>query len=593
MKHKRTAAGVAGAAALSVILAACGGSSSGGSGSAASSSSSGGGSTKAEFNAAVGKVFNPSDAKGGTLRFANSGDWDSLDPADTYYAYSWNFIRLYGRTLVMFASAPGKDGAKLVPDLAETLGVPSDGGKTWTNKLRKGVKFEDGTPVTSKDVKYDVERSLDKDTFPNGPTYYNDSLDLQGYTSPYKDTSPDKLGLKAIDTPDDSTIVFHLKAPFSGFDYFAQLPSTIPVPKAKDTGTKYKEHVVSSGPYMFQTNNLGKDLTLVRNPNWDPATDPNRKALPDKITVQLNVNADDIDNRLLSGSLDVDIAGTGVQPATQPRILTDAAKKANADAAIVARTWYTSVNGDVAPLTNADCRKAVLFAADKTGYQRAYGGSTGGEIATNLLPPVVTGAQQFDPYNAKAKPAGDVDSAKAALAKCGQPNGFATNISYRAERPKEKATAESLQQSLAKVGIKLTLKPYPAGDYYKLYAGKPAFAKANGLGLMVSGWGADWPDGYGFLDQIVDSRVIHAAGNSNLTVKDPAVDTLVDKALATTDAVARDGIWVDIDKKVMDDAFILPGVWAKGLLYRSPTLTNVFVTDGFQMYDYLALGVKQ
>ncbi|HEY6798493.1 MAG TPA: ABC transporter substrate-binding protein [Kineosporiaceae bacterium] len=597
MRHKRTAVGAAGAATLAVILAACGGSgggtSGGSSGSSASGSSAGGSSGKAEFNAAVGKVYNASDAKGGTLRFANSGDWDSLDPADTYYAYSWDFVRLFGRSLVMFASAPGKDGAKLVPDLAESLGAPSDGGKTWTYKLRKGVKFEDGTVVTSKDVKYAVERSLDKDTFPNGPTYFNDSLDLQGYTSPYKDTSADKLALKAIDTPDDNTIVFHLKAPFSGFDYFAQLPSTIPVPRAKDTGTKYKEHVVATGPYMFETNNPGKDFSLVRNPNWDPATDPNRKALPDKITVQLNVNAEDIDNRLLAGDLDVDIAGTGVQPATQPRILADAAKKANADSALVARLWYTAVNGDVAPLDNIHCRKAVQYAADKTGYQRAYGGTTGGEIATNLMPPVISGAEQFDDYNAKASPSGDLEKAKSELQQCGQPNGFATNISYRAERPKEKAVAESLQQSLAKVGIKLTVKPYPTGDYFKLYAGKPAFAKANGLGLMVSGWGADWPDGYGFLEQIVDSRVIHAAGNTNLTVKDPAVDALIDKALGTTDTAAREKTWVDIDKKVMDDAFILPGVWAKGLLYRPPTLTNVFVTDGFQMYDYLALGVKK
>ncbi len=227
-------------------------------------------------------VHNPSDATGGTIRMANSGDWDSLDPADTYYAYAWNFVRLYGRSLVMFKSAPGAEGATLVPDLAENLGSHNSDSTQWTYTLRPGVKFEDGTPVTSKDVKYAVERSLDKATFPNGPTYFNDFLDLQGYTSPYQDTSPDKLGLAAIDTPDDRTIVFKLAKPFSGFDYFAQLPATIPVPQAKDTGTKYKEHVVSTGPYLFQTNDLGKSFVLARNPNWDPATDPNRKPLPDR-----------------------------------------------------------------------------------------------------------------------------------------------------------------------------------------------------------------------------------------------------------------------------------------------------------------------
>ena len=579
MRSRRRIAVAALGAVAALALAACGG--------GTGSSSAGGGGTSTGTT-----VKNPSTATGGTLRFANSGDWDSLDPADTYYAYSWNFVRLYGRSLVMFKSAPGADGATLVPDLAQTLGVPSDGAKTWTYKLRTGVKFEDGTPVTSKDVKYAVERSLDKTTYPNGPTYFNDYLDLQGYTSPYADTDPNKLGLKAIDTPDDQTIVFHLKTAFSGFDYFAQLPSTIPVPVAKDTGTKYKEHVVSTGPYMFKTNDLGKSFTMVRNPNWDQATDPNRKPLPDEIDVALNVNSDDIDSRLQSGDLDVAVEGSGVGPSAQGKILADQTLKANTDSSLQARIWYTAINSDVAPLDNIHCRQAVEYAADKTGYQRAYGGATGGEIATNIMPPVIPGAEQFDTY-ATPNNAGDVAKAKDQLTQCGQPNGFSTSISYRSERPKEKATAESLQQSLAKVGIKLEIKPYPLTDYTKLYAGKPDFAKANGLGLMVYGWGADWPDGFGFLSQIVDSRVIRASGNTNLGVKDPEVDKLIDQAVQTTDTTAREKIWTDVDKKVMDDAYVLPGVWAKGLLYAPKNVTNVFITNGFQMYDYLALGTTR
>ena len=549
--------------------------------------------TKAEYNAAVEKVFNPSTTKGGTLRIANSGDWDSLDPADMYYGYAWNFARLYGRSLTMFKSAPGKGGTELVPDLAQTLGVASDEAKTWTYKLRAGVKFEDGTPITSKDVKYAVERSLDKDTFPNGPTYLNDFLDLQGYTSPYKDSDPNKLGLKAVETPDDQTIVFRLSKPFSGFDYFAMLPATMPVPAAKDTGAKYKEHVVASGPYKFETNNLGKSFALVRNEEWDSSTDPNRTALPDRIEVALNVNADDIDNRLISGDLDVDVSGSGVQPAAQGRILGDAQLKANADSAAIARVWYTSINSHVAPLDNIHCRKAVEYAADHTGYQNAYGGPPGGDIATNLMPPLVPGAVNVDLYDFKGSPNGNQEKAKAELSECGKPDGFATNMAYRAERPKEKATAESMQQALAKVGIKLTLKPLPSGDYFKLYAGKPAYRDGQKLGLMTNGWGADWPDGFGFLQQIVDSRVIREAGGSpNLSVAIPDVDKMLDDALLELDVDKRESMWGDIDKRVMEEAVVLPGIWARGLLYRGKTLRNVFITDGFQMYDYLALGVK-
>ena len=585
MKQKRIMA-VASGAVLALSISACSGGS--------TTSTASGGSTAAVQNAAVSAVYKPSTTKGGTLRFGMPGDLDSVDPGDTYYAYSWNFLRNYARTLVVFKSAPGAEGTKLVPDLAETLGVPTDGAKTWTYKLRDGLKFEDGTPITSADVKYAVARQLDKDTFPNGPTYFNDFLANvpKGY-SVYKDKN--LADLKAIDTPDAKTIVFHLKTPFSGFDYFAQLPATAPVPVAKDTGAKYKEHVVSSGPYMFDTVQVGKKYTLKRNPNYDPKTDPasGRLALPDNLSLEAGLNAADVDNRLIAGDLDVDLVGSGVQAAAQGKILGDPALKAKTDSAVSSRTWFSVLNPDVPPLNNIDCRKAILLAADKTGYQRAYGGATGGDIATSLMPPVIPGHKAMDLYGAKTNPTGDIAGAKAELVKCGQPNGFATNISYRAERPKEKATAESLQQSLGKVGIQLTIKAYPQGDYFKLYAGKPDFAKTNKLGIMVYGWGADWPDGFGFLSQIVDSRTIRPAGNTNLGIKIPAVDAAIDKALTTTDATARNAIWGNIDQMVMENAAVLPGVWSKGLLFRPDNLTNVFVNNGFSEYDYTALGTSK
>ncbi|MDQ3401886.1 MAG: ABC transporter substrate-binding protein [Actinomycetota bacterium] len=590
MKRNRVVTAVALSAAAAMVLSACGGGANSGGG-----TSGGGANNTGGYNAASGKIFKETDEKGGTLRFAHSGDWDSLDPGDTYYAYSWNFIRNYGRSLMVFQSKPGAASSELAPDLAEAPGVPSDDAKTWTYKLRKGVKFEDGTEVTSKDVKYAVLRSTDKKTLTQGPTYFNDFLDLPAdYAGPFKDSNVDAV--KAIETPDDHTIVFHLKTAFAGFDYIAALPATMPVPKAKDTGTKYKEKVVSTGPYKFETNELGKRFSLVRNEHYDPATDPDtgRKPLADKLTVELNVNSDDIDNRIQAGDLDIATEGSGVGPAAQAKVLADPALKARSDTAASARLWFTVLNSDVAPLDNLDCRKAVLLAADKTGYQRAYGGATGGDVATSMLPPIIPGARKIDLYEAGTKPEGNLEKAKEHLTKCGKPDGFSTGITYRAERPKEKAVAEALQQSLAKVNITLEIKPYPVADYIKLYAGKPDFTKANNLGLIVYGWSADWNDGFGFLQQIVDSRVIRAAGgNTNLGIKIPAVDAMIDATVKETDKTAREKIYGDIDQKVMEEAAALPGVWAKALLLRPENLTNVFVTEAFGMYDYAALGTSK
>jgi peptide/nickel transport system substrate-binding protein len=590
MKNTRVMV-VATAAALALGLSACAGSQT--PGTSPTGGGGGGGAAQPAANAAATAIFNPSSEKGGTLRFGISSDWDSVDTGDTYYGLSWNLLRNYARTLVVFKSAPGQEGTQLVPDLATSLGKPSADNKTWTYTLRDGLKYSDGTPITSKDIKYGVARQLDKDTFPNGPTYFNDFLaDVPEGYSVYKDKNLDNLN--SIETPDDKTIVFKLKTPFSGFDYLAQLPATAPVPQAKDTGTKYKATYVASGPYKFSAYQPGKRIEFVRNENYDPATDPDsgRKALPDKITVEIGVNAADLDNRLMSGDLDIDLAGTGVSAAAQGKILADPALKARTDNIKVARSNYTQINPLVAPFDNIECRKAVILAYDKTGYQRAYGGATGGDIATSLLPPAIPGYQEIDPFNLKSKPEGDVDAAKAALAKCGKPDGFEATMAYRAERPKEKATAESLQQALARVGIKLTLKGFPQGDYFSQFAGNPPYMRNNKIGMATNGWGADWNDGFGFLSQITDSRVIReTGGSSNVSVRIPQVDQMIDQALAETDKAKREAIWAQIDKRVMEEAVILPGVYAKALLVRPTGLTNVFVNEAFGMYDYLALGV--
>ena len=585
MRSKRTRAFVVLAAVAALGLGACGG----GSG----SSGSGGSTGTNKFNAGLSSIFDPSTKKGGTLRLGQAGDWaDTVDPGETYYGYSWNFLRAYARPLLTFKSAPGKASEQLVPDLATGLGKPSDGGKTWTYKIRSGVKFEDGSTVTSKDVKYAVLRSTDKQTFPNGPAYFEALLDLpKGYDGPYR--TPKINTDQAISTPDDQTIVFHLKAPFASFDYLAQLPQTAPVPQAKDKGAKYREHVVSTGPYKWKTYQAGKKYVLERNPMWDPKTDPNRKALPDEIDVTLNMNPDDVDNQVISGSLDVDVQGTGVQPAALSRVLTDPELKARADNPTLARLWYTSIIPTVKPLNNINCRKAIMYGMDHTSFQTAFGGQfAGGDIATTILPPLIPGYQKFDLYPTKGNK-GDPAKAKSYLSKCGQPNGFSTNIAYRAERPKEKAAAEAFQQSLGKIGIKLQTKPLPEGTYYSDTCGLPSYVVKNNIGMCLNGWGADWNDGYGFLSQIVDSRVIRkTGGSSNLSVRIPEVDKMLDKALSTLDESARNKIWGDIDRRVMKEAVIYPGVYAKSLLVRPKNVSNVFVNENYGMYDYAAMGVN-
>ena len=588
MRRRRTT----GLAALGVTailaLAACSSSS--------SSSSGGGGSTAAPaFNAAVTSVVNPSTAKGGTINFGNSSAPDSTDPGNTYYAYMWNFTRLYVMPLMTYKSCPGTCGLQVVPDLATAPGVVSDNGLTWTYHIQPDVKFEDGTTVTTQDVKYAVERTFDRGLFPLGPAYFPGLLggNAATYPGPYKDRSKNLMGLTAVDTPNATTIVFHLAKPFADFNYVAAIPQTAPVPPNKDTGANYQLHPISTGPYMFQSYQLNKQLTLVPNPNWKASTDPNAAQLASKITMTMNMNANDIDNRLLAGDLQVDATGTGVQAAARAKILSSPTLKASSDDPIAGFTWFAAINTTLAPLNNVHCRMAVEYAASKTNYQDAYGGPIGGAIASTVANPAVVGYKSFDLYGATTDPGGNIAKAKQELQACGQPNGFSTGITYRSDRPKEVAAAEALQASLAQAGIKTSLHGFPTSTYDGNFAGVPKYEAQHNLGISFYGWAPDWPDGYGFFFYIVDGKAISPAGNTNLAqLNDPVVNDLLTKMTTTNDAATRNSYTGQIDQQVMKDAAILPGVYAKSLLYRTPTLTNVYVQPYYGMYNYAVLGVK-
>ncbi|MEU4172429.1 ABC transporter substrate-binding protein [Streptomyces sp. NPDC026665] len=543
-------------------------------------------------NAATKDVVNASTKKGGTVTYEYSDVPDSFDPGNTYYAYMYNLSRLYARPLMTFQPGAGEKGNTLVPDLAASKGVPSDGGKTWTYKLRSGLKYQDGTAITSKDVKYAVERSnFARDVLSLGPNYFQQFL-VGGdkYKGPYKDKSA--KGLSSIETPDDTTVVFHLKTAFQEFDYLVASPQTAPVPQAKDNGVDYVKNIVSSGSYKFQSYADGKQAVLVRNENWDAATDPLRKQYPDKIVVNLKVNAETIDKDVLAGDA-IDLGGGGVQAATQADVLTSAAKKANTDNTYGGRLVYMAINTKVKPFDNVACRKAVQFAIDKVSVQTAEGGPIRGDIASTVLPPDIPGYAKSDVY-ASAGNKGDAAKAKEQLKACGKET-INTNISARSDRPQEIDAATAIIASLKKVGINASLKQYPSGKYFTDYAGVPKFTEKNNIGLIMMQWGADWPSGYGFLQQILNGSAIGASGNTNLSQYDNKdVNSLLEKAIGTQDDAARNALYTEIDKKTMDDAVLVPLTYFKVLLARPQYATNLVSTAAFSgQYDYLNIGTTK
>ncbi|WP_320782467.1 ABC transporter substrate-binding protein [Streptomyces sp. CRN 30] len=551
----------------------------------------------AGFDAANNKVAQADLAKkGGTLKFGGAQDADSWDTTRGYYGFMWNFSRYYSRQLVTNATEAGEAGAGVTPDLATATAKVSDDGKTYTYTLRDGVTWEDGKPITSKDVKYGIERVWAQDVLAGGPTYLKEVLDPKDeYKGPYKDDSKDKLGLKAIETPDDKTIVFKLPKANSDFEEMLALTSASPVRQDKDTKSKYGLHPFSSGPYKFESYNPGKDLTLVRNTEWDQKSDPVRKAYPDKITVQFFSDANQLDQRLISGDIDLDINQTGMSPQGRTTALKE--HKANLDNPVSGYIRYAVFPQSVAPFDKIECRKAVILGADHVSLQTARGGPVaGGDIGTNMLPPSVPGSegQKYDPYKlATDNKKGNEAEAKAALKACGQPNGFKTTIAVRNNKPVEVATAQSLQASLKKIGITAEIDQYD-GSQTAGIIGSPSNVKKKNYGIIIMGWGPDFPSVQGYGLPLWDSDYILESGNNNYAlIEDKEIDGLFDKYVDTLDDAGKAQIATDINHKVMDGAYYLPFVFEKFVNWRSSRLANVYTSDGYSgMYDFVNIGLK-
>jgi peptide/nickel transport system substrate-binding protein len=597
-RNRRVATAVGLTAAATMIITACG--SSGGTKSTPSSGSTNASGTNegvaATFNAATTGFVNKSTKTGGSLNLVATGDCDSWDPADTYYGWCWNMQRLFTRTLVGYSSLPGANNVAIEPDLATALGEHNADFTQWTYKLKPGVKWEDGNPITTKEIKYGMERVFATDLFSQGPSSYYLCLlskcDATG-TPPYKGPYKDKTGgLDSITTPDDNTITFKLQTSTPDFDYLMALPASAPVPlkeNGANSGAKYKLHPLSNGPYKFQSYTPEQKVVWVRNDKWSKDTDTIRTPLVDKITLTIGTSQDDNDKQLLAGSADAPADG-GIGTAAQTKVVTDPNLKKNADDPVSSYTRYFAVFPQTKPLDNVHCRRAVFYATNKADMQRARGGTYGGDIANTMAQPTVPGHDpSANPYPVGADNTGDLAKAKDELSQCGQPNGFSTKYAY-ASVGRGPAVFAALQSSLARVGIKISGLPHAQSGYYGGYIGKPETVKSLGIGIAQAGWGADFPTGAGFWTSISASWAPPGGGNY-YQLNDPKVDGFLKDAAKSSGK--HEDLYKQLDAQVMQDAVALPFVYDKTLYYRNPRLTNVRNNMAIgSYYDFVNIGVS-
>ena len=579
---KRNSARLAVVAAVgALVLAACGG-----------------GSEEASGGASGGANGEPT--KGGTINVLTlSEQFNHLDPQRNYTGVDLAFASGYlNRTLTQYKYAPGPDGVTLVPDMATDTGTSNEDATQWSFTLRDGVSFEDGTPVTCADIKYGVSRTFATDVITDGPGYALTMLDIPTnedgtsvYKGPYVTEGNDVAAFdKAITCSEDGkTITFNLNQSVGDFNYAVTLTAFSPVPQAKDTGEKYDDAVVSTGPYKISEYTKGQKLVLVRNENWNPDSDPIRKAYPDQIVVSFAIDAAAIDQRLIAdaGEDQTAVPIAGMQPENLATVFGSDDPRF-ADRSVDANDPYVRymvINTQKVP--NLKQRIAIAVAVNRAEILQIRGGDFAGTMADGSISPTLGAAYQptgmwTDMFGKEIPATGDPEYAKQLITESGE--AMPKLVYQFPNNPVDEKMAASYQASLAKAGIEVTLQPIEPGEYYSIVM-DPAKAE----GLMRSGWAADWPNASTVIPPLFGKGEAFNLG----LVDDAAFDAKIAEAKAMTDATAQAAKWAELNKEAMTQAWIVPTVFGKTQYLWGSKVGGAFMWDAYGAIPYGNLWVKQ
>ncbi len=480
-------------------------------------------------------------ARGGVYRVEWESSFDftaDFDPTGEYSVQAFGlYSNLLVRTLVGYNHVAGPAGNALVPDLATSLGTITHGGRTYTFRLKPGIRF--GPPlnraITSKDVAYAFERIGTKALGAQYGFYYDAIKGMAAFADGEAKT------ISGIATPDARTIVFNLTAPTGDFRYRLAMPAAGPIPReVAGCFTKpgaYGRYLISSGPYMIAGSDKldatgcaaltasgpisgfdgERTLDLVRNPAYDARSDSPkaRENLPDEFTFAVNSNTDDIYARVARGAADDEIAQ---EPPTvlrryrhSPQLHTNASDF----------TGYLTMNLTQPPFDDVHVRRAVNFVVDRDALRKARGGVAAGAIATHIAPNgiLLDKLKGYAPYGANGR--GDVARARAEM-KLSRYDANHDGIcdAKACERVTtvtgaigaERAFVPSLEQNLAAIGIKLQ-------DRLLKDASTPlATPRLNVAFSTHPGWGKDYADALTFFSPLFDGRTIYPQGNSNYSL---------------------------------------------------------------------------
>jgi peptide/nickel transport system substrate-binding protein len=538
----------------------------------------GGGVTPADFGQ---PTEPPEDAQqGGTIEVIAAGDVDFIDPGAAYYQFSYMIHDTIHRRVLWWEP---DDVERPGPDLAESEPEVSDDNRSVTVTLRDGVRYSPPVDreVRSADVKYAIERGL-LPGVANGyiGAYFNE---LEGFEEAQQAAERNKTiapDISGIETPDDRTIVFNLDKPVASILVQALgLPLSAPVPEeyAKEFDAEnpstYGEHQVATGPYMIENDeegeltgyDPGKEIHLVRNPNWDEETDV-RPAYVDEIFVREGF--DDVNSasrKILEGESQVsgDIVPT---PAALKLAATEFPDQLTL--AEGAGNRYVALNTTIPPFDDLNVRRAVLAGFDREALRLARGGELAGDIANHFLIPEIPGFEEAGGFEGPgfdflADPQGDPELAAEYFRKAGFEGGKYEGdeklLMIGENAGVDQKQAEVALDQFEQLGFDIEFRQVSPDLMYTKFCNVP---RAEVAICPSVGWLKDFTDPQVMLDPVFNGNNILPSNNSNWPQLDvPEINRAMEEAKLINDPEERAQAWAEIDEMVTAQAPAVIFLW--------------------------------
>jgi len=540
--------------------------------------------------------------RGGTLTVLNHQDFQSLDPGVAYSAPEYEVV--YSTQRPLYSNKPNTLSAP-VPDMASGPPQVSSDAKTLTVHIRHGVHF--GPPVnrevTSSDVAYAIERGANPNVA--NPYFHGYFASLEGAEKATGGPFP------GISTLDPHTIVFHLAEPKAQILAHALvLPLSAPVPPeyAKRFDAKkpseYGNYQVATGPYMLKADREGKVLgtgyqpgkstTLVRNPNWNAASD-SRPAYLDEIDIKIGGDPTVIGHQVLEGSNMVQ-NDSPAQPIVK---LAYQQFRKQLEISPGAGDHYVAVDNKQGPFSNLNVRKALWAALNRVAMNKARGGELVTDVMTHFIYPEIPGFQQAGGLSGPRVdyndyPQGNMQVAAKYMKLAGYPSGSYTGAKplqvVGATGSPDAQDAEIVDQTLKNLGFKTTFNLVDKSVMYEKFCTVPA----QQIDVCPNvGWVADFGDPQAVLDVTFSGKHIEPAGNSNYgQVNVPHINQAMEAAELVVGSKARANAWAKIDEELVAQAAAIPYDWDKVAKIESRNVAGVGDLWNGGAWDYAFTSLK-